>query len=69
LFARSFEQYIGTKTGDEAILQKIAMMQRAEGAERYWTPESFKPVEKAWDDFLGGAWDAARARATGRATY
>lgn len=53
-FARSFEQYIGTKTGNQAILDKIATTRRVEEAAKYWSEESFRPILAAWDDFLGG---------------
>lgn len=49
LFARSFEQYVATVTGDVALLDKIAQMRRLDDAAAYWTVETFAPIRAAFD--------------------
>lgn len=47
LWARSYEQYIWTKTGDAAMRSQMDAYDQLGVA--YWTKEDFEPIEKAMD--------------------
>ncbi len=51
LFARSYEQYIATKTKNKVLLEKI-VERRRENPNLYWDVADFEPVLEAFDRFL-----------------
>lgn len=48
LLARSYEQYIATRSGNQALKAKIAA-RRAQNAALYWDDDDFQPVAEAFD--------------------
>ena len=58
-FARAYEQYIATKSGDAKLLGQLAD-QRAEiivGPLKYWSGENFAPIVQAFDEhFSAQGW-------------
>jgi hypothetical protein len=51
LLARSYEQYIATRSGNAVLLAKIAK-RREDDPNVYWADEDFEPIADAFDRFL-----------------
>ncbi len=55
LFARSFSQYIATKSGDTMMLKQVVVI-RSRSAENYsarqWNDADFAPISKMYDDYF-----------------
>lgn len=51
LLARSYEQWIALRSGNEALLAKIAQ-RRSEDPDMYWSDADFEPVAAAFDRFF-----------------
>jgi len=51
LLARSYEQYIATRSGNAALLAKIAQ-RKSEEPDMYWSDAEFEPIGEAFDRFF-----------------
>ena len=53
MFARAYSQYVGKKTGNEAIKKAVEMIKasdRGNWSLSQWSDESFEPIERALDE-------------------
>jgi hypothetical protein len=52
LWARSYEQWIATRTGNTSLNAKIEHIRRQHGSWRYWDAFDFEPIAEAFDKFF-----------------